>query len=106
MQRTGKEYSDEELKEMIKEFDYAKNGGISFTEFITMIKRDAGIVENVIPMIKEEKQDLNESMDSEQSEENNSFKSLTLERANSVKKSKFATMALKNQENVINLEKL
>lgn len=77
MQRSGKEYSDEDLKEMIKEFDFEKNGGISFSEFISMLKKDIAMSESqiAIPVVEEEHhQDLNESVDSEMSVDNNNFK--------------------------------
>ena len=71
MQRAGQDFTENDIKEMIKEGDSEKLGMISFIEFFTLIKNDSNIPlerEKIIPkkivQIEEKNQDLNESFDS------------------------------------------
>lgn len=70
MERAGRNYTDEEIKEMIKEFEAEKHGGISLKQFMKFIEKDGytgiGDSRDHLP----DPVDLNGTIESFSSEEN------------------------------------
>ena len=87
MIRSGRDFNDEEMKEMLKEGDYEKNGGITFTEFFSIIKGD--YKEDSIVLNDDNKNDFNESLDSIGSCDDNFRKTKQRNSNAGMKKSKF-----------------